>query len=78
LGLTRADDRLPARFTSEPLPIHTFTRDEATGEVHKSEQPIHVGLVHDPNAMLDRYYRLRGWDEQGLPTSEKLLELGLA
>ena len=78
LGLTRADDRLPDRFTSEPLPIHTFTRDEATGEVQKSEQPIHVGLVHDPNAMLDRYYRLRGWDERGLPTAEKLRELGLA
>ena len=77
LGLTRADDRLPARFTSEPLPIHTFTKDEATGEVHKSEQPIHVGLVHDPNAMLDRYYQLRGWDERGLPTAEKLRELGL-
>ena len=78
LGLTRADDRLPARFTTEPLPIHTFTRDEATGEVRKSEQPIHIGLVHAPDAMLDRYYRLRGWDEQGLPTAEKQRELGLA
>jgi aldehyde:ferredoxin oxidoreductase len=28
--------------------------------------------------MLDRYYRLRGWDEQGLPTAEKQRELGLA
>jgi len=78
LGLTRAADRLPSRFTSEPLPIHTFARDEATGEVTKSEQPIHVGLVHDPDAMLNRYYRLRGWDEQGLPTAGKLAELGLA
>ncbi len=78
LGLTRADDRLPDRFTSEPLPIYTFSQDEATGEMRRSEQPIHVGLVHDPDAMLERYYRLRGWDAQGLPTPEKLQALGLA
>lgn len=78
LGLTRAEDRLPDRFTREPLPIYAFTRDDATGEVQRSAQPIHVGLVHDPGAMLDRYYRLRGWDEQGLPTAEKLRELELA
>jgi aldehyde:ferredoxin oxidoreductase len=77
LGLTRADDRLPERFTAEPLPIYAFTRAEATGEVRQSAQPIHVGLVHDPAAMLDRYYRLRGWDARGLPTAEKLRELGL-
>jgi aldehyde:ferredoxin oxidoreductase len=29
--------------------------------------------------MLDEYYRARGWDvETGLPTREKLEELGLA
>ncbi len=78
LGLARADDRLPDRFTSEPLPVYAFSRDEVTGEVHRSEQPIHVGLVHDPDVMLDRYYRLRGWDAQGLPTPEKLQELGLS
>jgi aldehyde:ferredoxin oxidoreductase len=27
--------------------------------------------------MLPRYYRARGWDEQGIPTPEKLAELGL-
>lgn len=27
--------------------------------------------------MLPEYYRLRGWDEHGVPTSEKLQELGL-
>lgn len=77
LGLTRSDDRLPDRFTREPLPIYAFARDEATGAVQQSAQPIHVGLVRDPQAMLDRYYRLRGWNAQGLPTAEKLRELGL-
>jgi aldehyde:ferredoxin oxidoreductase len=28
--------------------------------------------------MLTRYYDIRGWDEQGCPTEEKLRELGLA
>ena len=27
--------------------------------------------------LLRSYYRLRGWDERGWPTREKLLELGL-
>lgn len=29
------------------------------------------------SALLGRYYALRGWDENGIPTEEKLLELGL-
>jgi len=28
--------------------------------------------------MLPEYYRLRGWDENGVPTAEKLQELGLS
>ncbi|HCC33415.1 MAG TPA: hypothetical protein DEQ28_05860, partial [Clostridiales bacterium] len=27
--------------------------------------------------LLDDYYRLRGWDEHGIPTPAKLKELGL-
>jgi aldehyde:ferredoxin oxidoreductase len=27
--------------------------------------------------MLDRYYRLRNWNEDGIPTAAKLEELGL-
>jgi len=27
--------------------------------------------------MLKDYYRLRGWDEFGIPTKEKIKELGL-
>jgi aldehyde:ferredoxin oxidoreductase len=27
--------------------------------------------------MLDRYYELRGWSPDGVPTPEKLAELGL-
>lgn len=77
LGLSRVDDRLPDRFTSEPLKIHAFDRDEATGEIHPSPEPVHVGVLRDFDAMIDRYYRLRGWDENGIPTPETLHRLGL-
>jgi len=30
------------------------------------------------DAMLDAYYERRGWDREGIPTKEKLSELGLA
>ncbi len=71
LGLSRADDCLPTRFTAEPLEIYDFDRDGATGE------PVHIGRLRDFEAMLDRYYRLRGWDENGIPTPETLRRLGL-
>lgn len=29
------------------------------------------------NDMLDRYYKLHGWDSEGKPTKEVLIELGL-
>ena len=35
------------------------------------------GLVSELAKMLPEYYRLRGWDENGVPTAEKLKELGI-
>ena len=35
------------------------------------------GQVNRLGEMLPEYYRLRGWDEKGVPTQEKLVELGL-
>jgi aldehyde:ferredoxin oxidoreductase len=47
-------------------------------------EPIPDGLVKgrfcprdELDKMLDEYYRLRGWDENGIPTDEKLREPGL-
>ncbi len=59
-GFTRADDTLPPRMLSEPMP----------------EGPA-KGHVVELDRMLPEYYRLRGWDENGVPTQEKLAELGL-
>jgi aldehyde:ferredoxin oxidoreductase len=62
-GITREDDTLPRRFLEEPLP-------EGSGPS--------TGSVLELEPMLDEYYRARGWDvETGLPTQEKLEELGL-
>jgi len=62
-GITRRDDTLPKRFLEEPMP-------EGSGPS--------TGSVLELEPMLDEYYRARGWDvETGLPTREKLEELGL-
>jgi aldehyde:ferredoxin oxidoreductase len=62
-GVTRKDDGLPRRFLEEPMP-------EGSGPS--------TGSVLELEPMLDEYYRARGWDvETGLPTREKLEELGL-
>jgi aldehyde:ferredoxin oxidoreductase len=78
-GMDRADDVLPERFTSEPLDVWEYTPDPETGEGVRSEQPVRAGaIVRDLDAMLDRYYDLRGWDRDGKPTEETLGRLGLA
>ena len=35
------------------------------------------GYVPNIEPLLDEYYKLRGWNEKGIPTHEKLKELGL-
>jgi len=60
-GLSRKDDTLPPRMTSEPL---------SGGAVH--------GQVVELEPMLEEYYRIRGWDEDGNPKAETLARLGLA
>ncbi len=61
-GGSRKDDTLPGRFYKVPLP-----HDPGKGRI-----------MVDLDPMLDEYYGLRGWDKEGIPTKEKLLELGLS
>jgi aldehyde:ferredoxin oxidoreductase len=61
-GISRKDDRLPKRL-EEPLP------DGPTKGIKISKEVF--------DQMLDEYYELRGWDENGIPTQAKLSELGL-
>ena len=63
-GLTRQDDTWPDRFFTEPLP-----EGPCKGSVLSRDKI---------ESLLDEYYELRGWDiGTGLPTKEKLTELGL-
>jgi aldehyde:ferredoxin oxidoreductase len=62
-GVRRADDVLPWRVMHEPIP----------------DGPS-AGMSCPPaelDAMLDEYYRLRGWDASGVPTPERLAALGI-
>ncbi|MEU4832441.1 aldehyde ferredoxin oxidoreductase C-terminal domain-containing protein [Streptosporangium sp. NPDC023615] len=63
-GLSAADDALPRRFHEEPV-----------------DAGRHAGVLLDEDAFaaaLRLYYRLTGWDDDGVPTRETLLALDLA
>jgi aldehyde:ferredoxin oxidoreductase len=77
-GLSRADDQLPTRFTEEKVPLFGFERDEQSGKMQQSAEPVGQAQLYDFQAMLDRYYDLRGWTRDGIPTPETLERLGLA
>jgi aldehyde:ferredoxin oxidoreductase len=76
-GLSRADDQLPRRFTEEAVPLYGFERDPDTNELQQSAEPVGYGQLYDFDAMLDRYYELRGWSHDGIPTPATLRRLGL-
>ena len=63
-GVSRDLDVLPHRVMHEPIPD-----GPAKGRCCPPEQL---------NAMLDEYYRRRGWSPEGIPTPEKLSDLGLS
>ncbi len=62
-GLTRADDDLPERLKTEPIP-----QGPAKG---------HMIPQADLDLMLDEYYEARGWTPDGVPERAKLEELRL-
>lgn len=62
-GFGRPDDYLPERLRTEPL--------------HTREAPGEGQMVSHNDEFLDKYYELRGWYNDGVPTPEKLKELGL-
>lgn len=62
-GFTDEDDRLPERILKQPL-----------------EDGPNAGKVFSPEDLttaIQKYYQLRGWNKQGVPSSEKLNELNL-
>jgi len=73
-GLTRKDDKFPDRWF-EPLE----TVDEPKRKKPLTDYYQNVDLTpEDVEKIYDEYYTDRGWDvEKGIPTKEKLTELGL-
>jgi aldehyde:ferredoxin oxidoreductase len=61
-GMTSKEDWLPERSFMDPVPEGTVKG--ATLDKSKFKK------------MVKTYYKLRGWDEKGVPTLEKLEELG--
>jgi len=62
-GVSRKDDTLPYRVMNEPIP------DGPSKGRYCSQE--------DLDRMLDTFYELRGWSREGIPTDQKLAELGL-
>ena len=62
-GFDRKDDNFPDRILNEPIPA-------GNSKGHHIPQ-------EDLDKMLDEYYEVRGWDKNGIPTAEKLQELGM-
>lgn len=75
-GFARKDDSLPLRNLNEPLDIYVEPKDIGTIPREKADL-IYEGLLVDLEPMLDDYYRLGKWDQNGIPTPERLRELGL-
>ena len=63
-GLSRKDDTLPYRTMHDPIP------DAPSKGSFVSQEELDL--------MLDAYYNFRGWSNQGVPSAEKLDELGLS
>jgi len=62
-GISRKDDTLPKRYFEEPIP-----EGPAKGAVIERQ---------DFDSMLDEYYRLHGWDKDGIPAKRTLNRLGI-
>ncbi|MFC1867072.1 aldehyde ferredoxin oxidoreductase family protein [Thermodesulfobacteriota bacterium] len=62
-GFGRKHDTLPQRFLEEPLQTKG-----APGEGQ---------MIRSLDKFLDRYYQMRGWTPDGVPSPQKLNELGL-
>ncbi len=61
-GFSRKDDAFPERMLTEPL---------------RNAGPSEGQIIRKLDTMLNQYYRVRGWDENGIPTEWKLKQLGL-
>jgi aldehyde:ferredoxin oxidoreductase len=64
-GISRKDDTLPGRMFKEPLPMPPKGKEKISLPKESFDE------------MLSEYYYIRGWNENGIPVEEKLVELNL-
>ena len=62
------NNRLGINRKDDVLPIRLTTQPRPTGTA--------AGVLPDMELMLTDYYRLRAWDENGIPTDQALLPIG--
>jgi aldehyde:ferredoxin oxidoreductase len=63
-GLTRKDDTLPWKVMNVPIPDEGIAKGSFVSQ-------------EDLDILLDDYYETRGWNKEGVPTVEKLAEIGM-
>ena len=61
-GFSRKDDTLPARMVTEPL---------------ENAGPATRQVIRKLDTLLDEYYQASGYTHQGIPSTEKLRQIGL-
>lgn len=54
-----------------------FTRKDDYLPERFTKEPGDGAVVEDQDKLLDLFYRIKGWNKSGIPTKEKLKELGL-
>ena len=73
-GLSAEDDSLPERLTKTPQPQAPYSKKREKEEVQSG---LNSGHVVPLDKMLKKYYRVRGWDEKGIPTEQTLKRLDI-
>jgi aldehyde:ferredoxin oxidoreductase len=63
-GLTRKDDTLPWKVMHVPIPDEGVSKGSFVSQ-------------EELDLLLDDYYEVRGWTKEGIPTIEKLDEIGM-
>jgi aldehyde:ferredoxin oxidoreductase len=92
MNLTTGADYTPASIMEAAERVYNLerlflieagiTKEDDTLPKRMLEEPLTegpaAGHVVELDEMLPLFYKARGWDENGVPTKEKLAELGLA
>jgi len=75
-GLTAEDDALPDRLTKTPQPEPGNMTAPRSDSVSTGNTKVNnANYVVPLEKMLKRYYKVRGWNKEGIPSGRKLRRL---